>query len=336
MFLSNKIKKATEHHPEIIAVLQHGKSVLNWREFTRTHFNEVAKVINKKITREVVRNPDFVEQFLIIGKLKMEKEIYSLRKKNITDFIQHLASLSQYQVYNWISGKTLQSYWNGGEAKFIKVNALMVFLKVPFNEWNLWTKDDTVKPAAVLSKQQGVVYEMSKSALAVVKKYYTGNYFLYYQKTDGSRNIIKTAFVLKEDEQGNVIMQSVSEGHRYIGKVNGLRDGCLYMDCQNLDFEEMEQYVFNIGLETKPEVLFGVSTTVSVKDRLAVALKNVLVKQKRNEPGFEQIAEVEIPFNKKYNARSEEAVIVQYLSNNPHNVITTRSCCDLDELEWKG
>ena len=34
---------------------------------------------------------------------------------------------------------------------------------------------------------------------------------------------------------------------------------------------------------------------------------------KRNEPGFEQIAEEEISFGKKYAARSEEAVIVQYL-----------------------
>ena len=336
MELSNKIKRTTELQPEIIAVLQNGKAVPEWKKFTRTHFNHIAKLINKKITREVIKNPDLVEQFLIIGKLKLEKEVYSLRKKNIADFVQHLSSLSQYQVYNWISGKTLQSYWNGGEAKIIKINALMVFLQVPFNEWSLWIKNDAVKPSAALPKQQGLLYEMSKSALAVVKKYYTGNYFLYYQKTDGSRNIIKTPFVLKEDEHGNVIMQSISEGHRYIGKVTGLRDGCLYMDCQNLDFEEMEQYVFNIGLETKPEVLFGVSTTVSVKDRLAVGLKNVLVKQKRNEPGFEQITEVEIPFDKKYNDRSEEAVIVQYLIKSHHNLITTRSCCDLDELEYEG
>jgi hypothetical protein len=331
MELSNKIKKATEQHTEINAMLQNGRAKLDWDSFTRTHFNNVAKLINKKVTREVIKNPDLVEQFLIIGKLKLEKEIYSLRKKNIDDFIQHLSSLSQYQVYNWISGKTLQSYWSGGEAKIMKVNTLMAFLQLPFNEWNGWIKDEAAKPLMGLSKQP-FMYEMSTSSLAVVKKYYTGNYFLYYQKTDGSSNIIKTPFVLKEDEQGAVIMHSVSEGHRYIGKVTGLRDGCLYMDCQNLDFEEMEQYVFNIGLETKPEVLFGVSTTVSVKDRLAVALKNVLVKQQQTEPGFEKITEIEIPFDKKYTGRSEEAVIVQYLANSPHNVIITRSCCDLDEL----
>lgn len=332
MLLSNKIIQSTQRHPDIIAALQAEKNTTDWRNFTRTHFNQVAKVVNKQITREVIKNPDLVEEFLIIGKLKMEKEIYSLRKKEVRDFVQYLSSLSQYQVYNWISGKTLQSYWNSGEAKYIKVNALLVFLQVPFREWEQWIKEDSPKAAALQAKTAEPIYEMSKTSLAVIKKYYTGNYFLYYQKTDGSKNVIKTPFILKEDEHGKVIMQSISEGHRYLGKVTGLRDGCLYLDCQNLDFEEMEQYVFNIGLETKPEVLFGVSTTVSVKNRQAVALKNVLVKQKKQEPGFEQIAEKEIPFDRKYTARSEESIIVKYLADNPHNVITTRSCCDLDEL----
>ena len=115
----------------------------------------------------------------------------------------------------------------------------------------------------------------------LIKSYYLGNYFLYYQKTDGSKNIIKTPFILKENESGQIVVKSVSEGHRYSGKVMGIRDGCLYIDCQNLDFEEMEQYVFNIGLETKPQVLFGVSNTVSVKNHQAVALKNILINNRR-------------------------------------------------------
>jgi hypothetical protein len=333
MLLSDKIKKGIEGHAEIASLLPAGKLVTGWDKLTRTHFDKAAKIINKKITREVIINPELIEQFLIIGKLKTEKEVYSLRKKSIGDFIHHLSSFSPYQAYNWISGKTLQSYWNGGEAKYIKANALLVFLEVPYTEWDFWTKDSSARPAPP-SKHTLAQYEMSPASLAVVKKYYTGNYFLYYQKTDGSSNIIKTPFVLKEDDAGNVIMESISEGHRYRGKVTGLRDGCLYMDCQNLDFEEMEQYIFNIGLETKPEVLFGVSTTVSVKDRLAVGLKNVLVKQKTNEPGFDTISEEEIPFSKTYSTRSEESVIVQYLKNSGCNVITSRSCCDLGEMEW--
>ncbi len=330
MMLNDKIKKAIEFHPQVMLALQNGKPNTDWNFFTRTHFNAVAKLINKKITQEVIKSPELVERFLVIGKLKTEKEIYSLRKKSIPDFISHLNSFSPYQAYNWISGKTLQSYWNGGVAKDIKVNALLVFLQVPFGKWGEWMNGERApQPSA-----ENVFFETTKSSLAVVRKYYTGNYFLYYQKTDGSPNIIKTPFVLKEDTSGDVVMQSVSEGHRYTGRVMGVRDGCIYINCQNLDFEEMEQYVFNIGLETKPEVLFGVSTTVSVKDRLAVGLKNVLVKQKTNKPGFNVIGETEIPFDKKYNERSEEAVVVHYLKQSSNNVIMSRSCCDLGEMEW--
>jgi hypothetical protein len=328
MILNEKIKSAIELHPEVMAALYNGRPHTEWTVFTRTHFNTVAKLINKKITQEVIKSPELVERFLVIGKLKTEKEIYSLRKKSIPDFISHLNNFSPYQSYNWISGKTLQSYWNGGVAKDIKVNALLVFLQIPFSKWGEWLTGERV----LSSSTEDIFFEAAKSSMAVVRKYYTGNYFLYYQKTDGSLNIIKTPFVLKEDVNGDVIMQSVSEGHRYMGRVMGVRDGCLYINCQNLDFEEVEQYVFNIGLETKPEVLFGVSNTVSVKDRLAVGLKNVLVKQKTNEPEFEKTGETEIPFSKKYDARSEEALIVQYLKKSGCNVITSRSCCDLDEL----
>lgn len=335
MLLNTKIKNAIENDPGVILLLQKNKQFSDWKNFTRTHFNNIATLINKEISKEVIKNPDLVAHFLIIGKLKIEKEIYSLRKKNSSDFVHYLNSFSQYQVYSWISGKTLQSYWNNGEAKAVKINALLVFLQVPFADWDSWMQGDAgskMRPAS--AALPAMLYELNKHSFAIVKKYYTGNYYLYYQKTDGSKNIIKTPFVLKEHESGQIILQSVSEGHRYTGKVMGLRDGCLYINCQNLDFEEMEQYVFNIGLETKPEVLFGVSTTVSVKDRLAVALKNILVKQNNNDANFENIHEIEIPFSKKYTAVSEESLIVQFLIKSEHNVITTQSCCDLSDMEF--
>lgn len=329
MLLNEKVKKALEHHPQVLATLPNGKINTDWSQFTRTHFNNVAKLINKKITQEVIKNPELVERFLVIGKLKIEKEIFNLRKKSIPDFITHLNSFSPYQVYNWISGKTLQSYWNGGDAKGIKLNALFVFLQIPFSKWGEWMNGEKTVTAP-----SDMFFETAKSSMAVVKKYFTGNYFLYYQKTDGSRNIVKTPFVLKEDTSGDVIIQSISEGHRYMGRVMSVRDGCLYINCQNLDFEEMEQYIFNIGLETKPEVLFGVSTTVSVKDRLAIGLKNILVKQKNIDMGFATITEKEIPFDTKYAERTEEAVIVQYLKQSGNNVIMSRNCSDLEEMEW--
>jgi hypothetical protein len=333
MQLNNQLKTAIAAHPDVLAVLQASKPAAHWNEFTRTQFNAIAKIINKNITHEVIKNPELVEQYLVIGKLKVEKEIFGLRKKQVSDFISHLSNFSPYQVYNWISGKTLQSYWNGGEAKEIKINALLTFLKIPFSRWAEWITPaaNMITPAPTIADP---FFESSKASLAVVRKYYTGNYFLYYQKTDGSRLVIKTPFVLKEADNGDVLMHSVSEGHRYSGRVMGVRDGCLYINCQNLDFEEMEQYVFNIGLETKPEVLFGVSNTVSVKDRLAVGLKNILVKQPGHDDAFAAIPEVEIPFDKKYSHRSEEAVMVQYIKQSGCNIISSRSCCDMDELQW--
>ena len=337
MLLSKKIKQSVESYPDIMLLLKNNLQKGDWSVLTRTYFDKIAKIINKKITKEVIENPAFIEQNLIIGKLKIEKEIFSLKCETVNGFIKYLAHLSEYQLYNWVSGKTLQSFWNDGDAKYIKINALLVFLQVPYSEWAFWSSDETEiaehLPAPVALPN--MLYELNKHSLAIIKNYYLGNYYLYYQKTDGSNHIIKTAFVLKEHEGGQIIIQSVSEGHRYIGKVMGLRDGCLYINCQNLDFEEMEQYVFNIGLETKPEVLFGVSTTVSVKERLGVALKNVLVKQKTNLPNFENEPEIEIPFNKTYDVQSEESIIVKYLKSSANNVIKTQSCCNLADIKNK-
>lgn len=336
MQLSTKIKKAIQEHPEVVKALKSKSREQSWNRFTRTQFNLVARVINKHVTKEVLANHDLVELHLIIGKHNLDTQLFNLRMTHVYDFIKYLGNLGEYRIFNWISGKTLQSYWNNGDAKYIKVNALLAFLQAPFDEWDVWQKDSgksIEQYSSSLSKLPFSGTGLSKSSIAIVKSYYLGNYFLYYQKTDGSRNIIKTPFILKEHESGQIIVKSVSEGHRYSGKVMGIRDGCLYINCQNLDFEEMEQYVFNIGLETKPQVLFGVSTTVSVKNRQAVALKNILVKQKTDKPNFENIAEIEIPFNKKYSMQSEEAIVVTHLKKQSNNIIITPGCCNVKDLE---
>jgi len=322
-----------EAHPEIIMALKNNNREMSWNRFTRTQFNLVARIINKKITREVLRNPDLVEMNLITGKQHLEKQLFILKCHTVFEFIRYLGNLGEYRVYNWISGKTLQSYWNEGEAKYIKINALLVFLEIPFVDWNAWQKESgraaETYPAS-LARNNFTGNGYGKSSLSLVKSYYLGNYFLYYQKTDGSKNVIKTPFILKEQEGGQIVVKSVSEGHRYIGKVMGIRDGCLYINCQNLDFEEMEQYVFNIGLETKPQVLFGVSNTVSVKNRQAVALKNILIKQSLNDPSFDNIPETEIPFSNKYSSQSEESLVVRYLAGSGNNIIVTPNCCNLE------
>ena len=334
MILSKKIKKSIENNKDIQKLFYPHINEDNWKSFTRTHFNNIAFVVNKKITRAVIDNPDLVAHYYVIGKLKIEKEILNLHCGSVSGFIQNLSKRSEYQVYNWVSGKTLQSYWSNGDAKMVKINALLIFLQVPLSEWDDWIKE-IVRPPVTDELSMTFPFktqDYQHASFAIIKKYYVGNYYLYYQKTDGTDIIIKTPFILKEHESGQILMHSVSEGHRYSGKEMGLRDGCLYINCQNLDFEEMEQYVFNIGLETNPEVLFGVSTTVSVKERLGVALKNVLVKQKRNVAGFEKESEIEIPFTKKYISLTEESTIVDFLKSSSNNIIKTRSCCNLSEL----
>ena len=334
MLLSYKIKKSIEQHPEIQQLLYAESNQQGWGNLTRTHFNNVAQAINKKVTQAVINHPDLAAHHFVIGKLKLEKDILNLRCLTVAGFVQQLSKRSEYQVYNWVSGKTLHSYWNNGSAKDVKVNTLLVFLQVPLNDWDFWIKDkqepESNKNLADLSFKTPA---LNHASLSIVKKYYAGNYYLYYQKSDGSSNIIKTPFVINEQPNGELIVQSVSEGHRYLGKVMSMRDGCLYINCQNLDFEEMEQYVFNIGLETNPEVLFGVSTTVSVKERLGVALKNVLVKQKHPREAFARQPEIEIPFSKTYSSNTEEAIIVNYLKKSVANIIKTMSCCNLRDLE---
>ncbi len=336
MHLSEKLKNTIAEHPAIIAALQNKNRENKWENFTRTQFNIVANVINKQISKEVIANPDLIEMSLVIGKQNLEKQFRSLRCSHIYDFIKYLSNMGEYRVFNWISGKTLQSYWQGGEAKYIKINVLMVFLQIPFADWDEWQKQPNQRSDVQnnsLSRFGISGAGFNRSSLTIIKSYYLGNYFLYYPKTDGSNHIIKTPFVLKELDNGQVVVRSVSEGHRYSGKVIGIRDGCLYINCQNLDFEEMEQYVFNIGLETKPQVLFGVSTTVSVRNRLPVALKNILVKQSIVEKDFDSIPEIEINTNQHYDTESEEAIIVAYFRQNPNNIITTNSCLDLEDVK---
>lgn len=336
MLLSERIKKAIEGNPAVVSALKGKARETNWGNFTRTQFNLVARVINKQVSREILANMDLLEMHMVIGKQQLDKHLTKLRHDNLYEFSRYLRDLREYQVFNWISGKTLQSYWQNGNAKYVKINVLLVFLQVPFIEWEAWQREKNTpvdQYGFSLAKGGVAASAMGRSSLTLIRSYYLGNYFLYYQKTDGSKNIIKTPFILKEHDNGQVIVRSVSEGHRYSGKVMGIRDGCLYINCQNLDFEEMEQYVFNIGLETKPEVLFGVSNTVSVKNRRAVALKNILVKQPTQAPGFGEIPEAEIPFSKRYPVRSEESLVVGYFRQASNNIIITPSCCSLSELK---
>ena len=323
--LSSKIISKIENCYEILEVLSKNTHSNNGKLKTRTHFNSIAKIINRKVSNEVLKNPNLIETYLIIGKQNLEMQMLKLRIHTTTGFTTYLRNLGDYRVYNWISGKTLQSYWLGGDAKHIKLNVLLVFLEIPFREWKNWLSEP-----AFLDAHTDL--GLQKNNLNIVRKYFLGDYFLYYPKTDNSKTYIKTPFIIEGNVKGDVVVKSVSEGHRYVGEVIGIRDGCLYINCQNIDFEEVEQYIFNVGLETKPEVLFGVSNTVSVKNRLAVALKNVLVKQKSTDANFYNIEEQEIAENQILKAGTEEAIIINYLKSKGNPIILTEACCNINDL----
>src|ERR1017187_9087736 len=110
MLLSEKIKRGIESHKEIASFLHTGSGVKNWAQFTRTHFNLIARIINKNISEEILGNEDLVELHLIIGKQQLDKELTQLRLNSVHDFISHIGNFREYRVFNWVSGKTLQSY----------------------------------------------------------------------------------------------------------------------------------------------------------------------------------------------------------------------------------
>jgi len=76
-----------------------------------------------------------------------------------------------------------------------------------------------------------------------------------------------------------------------------------------------------------------VSTTVSVRNRRPVALKNILVKQAAEDKNFESIPETELAFDKIFTGDSEEAIIVNYFKHSTNNIITTNSCRKLEDVK---
>ena len=51
MLLSTKIKEGIEKNAEILKLNFTGDNNTNWSNFTRTNFNNIALLINKKITK---------------------------------------------------------------------------------------------------------------------------------------------------------------------------------------------------------------------------------------------------------------------------------------------
>ncbi len=320
--VSKRIREEIERHEVIRSAINFTRYGEDWTSYPRTVFENVARKINQEVTHRSIANPVLIADNLIVGQDELDTVFFKHGFMSLEDFLNELRSLNSYKPYHWISGKTLHSYWNGGNAKDKKLNVLLTFLGVPVEEWEEWKNH--------LDSREVPLTTETDQSLNVLRKYYTGCYFRYYQKTDQSPVLVKTPFVIRTSFNGEPVIEMKTIGHEYRSIHLAVRDGALYIDCENLDWNEKESFIFNIGFETNPQVLVGVSNTLN-RRKEALGIKNVLVRQA--EPfDYRNTQGVELPFNGYKPLNEEEACVLEYFKSSPDNIIKTKISYSLQEL----
>ncbi len=322
-----KIRQAVQNHTELNKALEQADLGTDWKKFNRTLFDFIARHISKVVTQRALENPQLIHEKIIIGKDQIQRILEEKKLKEEEDFLNWLTNTKR--AFHWISGKTLQSYWQNGQPKETKLNVLLVFLGVPQKSWDEWKIESNTKsflpdPTFKVNSRRGTQ--------ELIKKYFCGSYYLYYSKSDLSPTLIKAPFTLAEDEQGNMVAETITEGHLYRSNLIELREGILYIHCENLVFNEKENHIFNVGNETNPEVLFGISNTISVKSKLAIGIRNVLIRQKKKFTTA-SFLEKEISFLEKSKLDNEETIVLAYFRQQGVNLITSHHCCSLKVLK---
>lgn len=322
--VSKRIREQIEEHTLIRSAINVSRYGEDWAKYPRTVFEAIARKINQEVTRKALKNPLLIADNLIVGQDELETVFFKQGFTELTNFLEDLQSLNSYKPYHWISGKTLHSYWNNGNAKDKKLNVLLTFLGIPVEEWEEW-KNHTSEEISPSQSDQDLSH-----SLHVLRKYYTGCYFRYYQKTDNSPTLIKTPFMIRTSFNGDPVVETKTIGHEYRSIQIAMRDGALYIDCENLDWNEKESFIFNIGFETNPQVLIGVSNTLN-RRKQALGIKNVLVRQ--TQPfDYRSVEGIEIPYDTHSPVTEEEASVLQYFKNTSDNLIKTQFCYSLQEL----
>ncbi len=316
-----KIKKAIENSNlrDVIDQKRYGE---NWNSYTRTVFDKIAKKINAEITAKVIQRRFLVDDLLLLGQEELENILFKNRLRNTTEFIKYLKGLNGHNTHHWISGKTLQGYWNGGNAKDKKLNVLLTFMDVDINYWDEWK----LPADSIESDTSAVTGTVSHNIL--LKSHYLGFYYRYYQKTDGNAVLIKTPLVIYCDGRDRVKVKTKTLGHAYRSSSISLRSGALYIDCENVNWDEKESHVYNVGLETDPELLSGVSITLNKRGR-ALGIKNLLMKQ--NVPfDYENTPVLEIPFEQV--ADLADTRILNFFKQGNDNLINTPFMHSFEDL----
>ncbi len=329
--LPQKLKLEIEKAHQILPAINEQKSGDDWSGFTRTTFMNIAKQINKKVSLDVINAPYLIEDNLLIGANELDRVFTLYGLASIEDFIKYLKEIPKYRTYNWISGKTLQSYWQGSNAKDKKINVLLTFLGINTNEWDAWRLPQHILPTKKQIKETNNSSPFDEQTNYLLKKYYLGHYFRYYQKADNSLCVIKTPFLLREDESGQVIAESKTVGHRYKSFAIQISDGALYIDFKNVDWDEREHHIFNIGIATSPKVLIGVSSSLNIRKQ-AIAKRNVIIRQKHSYD-FEKMGDVEIPYSKVFEVKSDDSIAADFFKKRKNNLIITSLYYSMDELQ---
>ena len=328
--LPTRIKEGLEQSKIIRDYLSSLGIENNWDKFNRTVFDGIARRINRAVTAKVIGDPKLVHNYMVLGEDQLQSLLFERKLNDAEALIKSFENNSR--LFNWVSGKTLHSYWNHGKPKDRKLNVLLAFLGVKISEWDEWR--NVTDTSTYLKGSSGKNQSRKNNNQELIRKYFLGSYYLYYQKSDNSAALVKAPFTIAVDSHGNIFSETVTEGHLYRSNLIELRDGILYIHCENLVFDEKENHIFNVGNETNPEVLFGISNTISVKSKMAIGIRNVLVRQKKNF-SKETFTEKEILFDQKLKDDSEEAIVLNYFLKQRPNLIISDHCCTLEVLKIK-
>jgi hypothetical protein len=301
----------------------------DWTVLKRTLFERIARKINQTVTQRVLKKPYLIKDFLLIGQNEFENICYRHNISTTDKFIEILKTFNQQRPYSWISGKTLQAYWNMGNAKEKKLNVLLTFLDVSVDEWDEWKN-----PRQSPNTYDGQPPRHMNDSIYVLRKLFSGHYYRYFQKSDQSPVLVKAPFIIQEHDEQVVSARTKTLGHRYKSSYMVIRDGALYIECENMDWNEKESFIFNIGFESNPKVIVGVSNTLNRKSQ-AIALKNVLVRQSIPYD-YKNEGVVEIPFDSLTDPDSIDFKLLSFFRNSRDNIITTSYCYSLEELEALG